>query len=163
MSQVEPIQVTLGLVDENFKIEISETGETVTGKDILKQLAKSNQWKNDHAGKYLPVQFNALEFQFRPGTSVTVGESVAHSLLRSSALIVGGDQLNGPMVPFLVVLGKRELNAIERVGHSPTTCPICFEDQKTFPALARHMGKEKKLHPELFKEEARDWEGEDKD
>lgn len=159
MSQVEQIQVTLGLIDENsFSQHIDATGETVTGKQVYLQLRKNNCWKNDHDGKYLSVQFNSVDFQFRPGDVMTVGETVARHLLRNSAICVGGDSLNGPMVPFLTVIKRRELNKAEKAGITPTTCPICFEDQKSFPALTRHLGKERKLHPELFKEEARDWD-----
>src|SRR5581483_8286585 len=122
---------------------------------------KNKCWKNDHEGKYISVQFNSIDFQFRPGTQVVVGETVARCLLRNSSICIGSDSLNGPVVPFLRVIEKRELNKAEKAGITPTTCPICFEDQKTFPALTRHLGKERKLHPELFKEEGRDWEKEE--
>lgn len=160
MSQIDPIQVRLGLIDENFSRHIDSTGETVTGKEVLAQLRKNNCWKNDHEGKYISVQFGAVDFMFRPGTYITVGENVARCLMNSAAICVGGDSLNGPIVPFLQVLEKRELNKSERSGVTATTCGICGVDQKTFPALTRHLGKEKKLHPELFKEETRDWDEE---
>lgn len=157
MSQIEQIQVKLGLVDKDFSVHLDATGETVSGADVLAQLRKNNCWKNDHEGKYVSVQFDSREFMFRPDTYVIVGETVAKCLIRNSVICIGGDQLNGPMVPFLKVLEKREINQSERTAKTATTCPICFEEQGSFPALTRHMGKEKKLHPELFVEEKRDW------
>lgn len=160
MSQIEQIQIKIGLIDENFAKHIDSTGETVTGKDVLSQLRKNNCWKNDHEGKYVSVQVNQTEFMFRPGTYVVVGETVARCLLNSSGICVGGDSLNGPIVPFLQVLERRELNKMEKAGITQTTCVICGVEQKSLAALHRHMGKEKKLHPELFKEDARDWDEE---
>lgn len=162
MSVIDPIQVTLGLVDESFSTQIDSTGEIVTGKDVLKQLMKNNAWKNDHEGKYVSVQYDAQEFMFRPGTTITVGKQVARNLVRNSGVCVGGDSLNGPVIPFLRVVQERELNKAERIGVTPTTCGICGVDQKTFPALTRHLGDERKAHPELFKEEKREWDEKEK-
>lgn len=158
MSQIEQIQVTLGLVDKDFTKTIDETGEVITGTDILKQLSTNHQWKHDHEGKYASVQFNGNEFQFRPGEIMRVGETVAKHLLRGSSICIGPDSLNGPMLPFLKVIEKRALSHAEKAGVTPTTCGICGVDQKTFPRLQRHIGEEKKAHPELFKEDKRDWD-----
>lgn len=157
MSVIDPIQVTLGLIDENFSLSIDSTGEIITGKDVLAQLRKNNAWKNDHEGKYVSLQFDAQEFMFRPGTSITVGKNVARNLIRNSGVCVGGDSLNGPIVPFVQILEERELNRADKTV-TPTTCGICGVDQKTFPALTRHLGDERKAHPELFKEEKREWD-----
>jgi hypothetical protein len=159
---IESTQVRIGLIDPSREIFNSETGVTVSGKDVIKQIKTNNRWTNDKDGRYVMVQYDSLTFNFREGETLTVPESVARCLRHSSVITVGSDKLNGPMIPFLEVKEKLEmaLPTAEKKT-TPTTCPICGEDQKTFPALTRHLGQERKKHPELFEEEKSktDWEG----
>ncbi len=156
----ETSQVKLRIISKDKEIFNEETGMTVTGQDVLKQMKTNNVWRNDAKGKYVGIQFDALEFQFREGEAITVSETVGRCLRRGSVICVGGDKLNGPLVPFLEIVEKYELGApVAPKATTPTTCPICGEDQKTFPALTRHMGQEKKKHPELFEEKETDWDG----
>ena len=158
--QLEQTQVKLKLVDNKFNHFDSENGQTITGKDIRQQLNKNGVWKNDSKGKYIGVQFDGHEFMFRDGEIIVVGATIARALIRSSRIIVG-DQLTGAIVPFLEVVETYALGQASPSDRPATACPICGEDQKTFPALARHLGKERKLHPELFKEEKVDWDGDE--
>lgn len=155
--KLEQTQVKLRLVDEQFSHFDDENGQTISGKDIHKQMNKNGVWKNDAKGKYVGIQFDGHEFVFRPGEIIVVGESIARSLRKSSHIIVG-HQLTGAIVPFLQVAETYSLGETDASNRPATACPICGVDQKTFPALTRHMGKERKLHPELFKEEGVDWE-----
>lgn len=159
---IEATQVRIGIIDPAKEIFNSETGMSVSGKDVIKQLKINNVWKNDLDGRYAMVQYDGQTFNFREGQTLTVPESVARCLRRSSVICVGSDKLNGPMIPFLEVKEKLEmaLPTAEKKT-TPTTCPICGEDQKTFPALTRHLGQERKKHPELFEEEKSktDWDG----
>lgn len=159
----ETSQVRLRIISPDKEIYNDETGTSVFGKDVLKQMKQNNVWRNDSKGKYAGIQFDALEFQFREGETVTVSATVGKCLRRGSIICVGGDKLNGPLVPFLEIVDTYELGAPSEKKTTPTSCPICGEDQKTFPALTRHMGKERKLHPELFEEKGTDWDGEGDD
>jgi hypothetical protein len=150
----ETSQVRLRIISPTKEIFNEETGATVTGKEVLKQMKTNNVWKNDTKGKYASIQFDAFEYQFREGETITVPETVARALRKNSIICVGSDKLNGPLVPFVEVVEKFELGEpTAPVAKTPTTCPICGEDQKTFPALTRHLGQERKKHPELFEEE----------
>ena len=158
----ETSQVRLRIISPDKEIFNEETGTSVFGRDVLKQMKTNNVWRNDAKGKYVGIQFDAFEFQFRDGETVTVSETIGRCLRRGSIICVGGDKLNGPLVPFIEIVDKYELGAPAEVKPTtPTTCPICGEDQKTFPALTRHLGQERKKHPELFAEDkkATDWEG----
>ncbi|HEY6766643.1 MAG TPA: hypothetical protein VI386_17930 [Candidatus Sulfotelmatobacter sp.] len=157
---IESTQVRLRLISPTKDVFNPETGDTVFGKDVLSQLTKNRRWSNDRIGKYVGVQFDAHEFMFREGETITVSETIAKALIRSSAICVGSDKLNGPMVPFLEIAETYELGAPSEQKRTPTTCGICGEDQKTFPALTRHLGQERKKHPELFEEKKTDWDGE---
>ena len=128
-------QVRLGLVDPEKEIYHTDTGSTTTGKDIIKQLKINNIWRADQKGRY-----------------------AANHLRRASAICVGADKLNGPIVPFLEVYDTFEMTEPQKAVKTATCCPICGEDQKTFPRLTRHLGEEKKKHPELFEEKPRDWD-----
>lgn len=150
---IEQKQVKLRIVKPDFEMYVDETGEKVTGKQILEQMRKNQVWKNDKIGKYTPILFGGQEFDFREGETITVGETVGNALRRGSIICVGGDKLNGPMVPFLQVVETRDISESEASPKSPTACPICGEDQKTFPRLTRHLGVERKKHPELFVDE----------
>lgn len=160
---IESTQVRLRLISPTKEVFNQETGDSVLGKEVIAQMKKNNVWKNDHKGRYAPIQFDSLEFQFREGETVTVSETIAKALIRGSVLCIGSDKLNGPLIPFIEVAEKYELGAPSEEKKSPTACPICGVDQKTFPALARHMGQEKKKHPELFVEEKTDWDAEEKE
>ena len=155
-------QVRLRLVSPDKEFPNAETGAVVSGKEILKQMKTNNVWRLDQKGRYAGLQYDGQTFMFREGEIMAVPEVIAHHLRRSSAICVGSDKLNGPLIPFIEVVDQFDLTEPVKSAHTPTTCPICFEDQKTFPALTRHLGQERKLHPELFKEEAKsktDWEG----
>ena len=157
-------QVRLRIVPPEKEVSNPETGAVVSGKDILKQMKTNNVWRLDHLGRYAGLQYDGQTFMFREGEIIAVPEVIAHHLRRASAICVGSDKLNGPLIPFIEVVGTFDLTSPVKAAHTPTTCPICFVDQKTFPALTRHLGQERKLHPELFEEEAEkkkktDWEG----
>ena len=158
---MESTQVRLRIVSPDKEFDNPETGAAVAGKDILKQMKANNVWRLDKAGRYAGLQFDGQMFQFREGEVTVVPLTVANHLRRSSAICVGSDKLNGPLLPFLEVVETFEMTAPQKDGaaHTPTTCGICGEDQKTFPALTRHMGLEKKKHPELFEEKKTDWDG----
>ena len=150
----ETSQVRLRIISPDKEIFNEETGQTVSGKEVLKQMKINNVYKNDKDGKYIGIQFDAFEYIFRDGMTLTVPETVARALRRNSIICVGSDKLNGPLIPFIEVVDKFELSAPDapKAVATPTTCPICHEDQKTFPALTRHLGQERKKHPELFEE-----------
>ena len=151
-------QVRLGLVDPEKEIYHTDTGSTTTGKDIIKQLKINNIWRADQKGRYAALQYNAQTFKFREGETLTVPVTVANHLRRASAICGGADKLNGPIVPFLEVYDTFEMTEPQKAVKTATCCPICGEDQKTFPRLTRHLGEEKKKHPELFEEKPRDWD-----
>lgn len=155
---IETTQVRIGLIDPNREIHNPETGTTISGKEVIKQLKTNNVWRNNPDGRYATVQYGGMLFNFKEGESLTVPESVARFLRRSSVICVGSDQLNGPMVPFLEVKETLEMALSSPAKKSPTACPICGEDQKTFPALTRHIGKHKAEHPELFEEKKTNWD-----
>lgn len=159
----EITQVRLRIISPDKEIYNDELGTTVSGKDILKQMKLNGVFRNDSKGKYVGIQFDSFEFVFREGETLTVTETIARSLRRSSVICVGSDKLNGPLVPFLEIVEKYELSApdSQKTAVTPTTCGICGVDQKTFPALTRHLGQERKKHPELFEEKTAttDWEG----
>lgn len=158
--QVETQQVTLALVDDKYTRYIPELDLTITGKDVHKQLVTNRVWKNDHEGKYVSVQFNAQEFQFRPATAtkprtqLTFGKTIADALIRSSAMLVGPkeDALTNPGACFLCVVDSYEMGIEKKNDVSPTMCavPGCGKEMGTFPRLTRHYEKHRKTHPELF-------------
>lgn len=157
---MEAIQVRLRIVSPDKEFPNHETGITVSGKDILKQMKTNNVWKSDHVGTYAGLMFDGQTFNFRQGEIITVPATVANHLRRASAIIVGSDKLNGPILPFIEVVDSFDMTESSKaeVVRTATTCPVCFEEQKTFPALTRHLGKK---HPELMREEKKktDWEG----
>src|SRR5579862_50035 len=153
-------QVRLRIVDPEKEIFHSDTGTTTSGKDIIKQLKINNVWRNDHKGRYAALQYDAQTFKFREGETITVPETVARHLRRASVICVGADKLNGPMVPFVDVVETFEMTEPIKAVKTPTCCPICGEDQKTFPRLTRHLGEERKKHPELFEEKKTNWDAE---
>lgn len=159
---VETKQCHIRLVDPTKEIYNAETGETVSGKDILRQMKTNNVWKTDHEGRYAAVQYGGQTFKFREGQILTLPETLAACLRRNSTICVGSDKLNGPIIPFLEITKTFELQAPDSTAVSTpkpaTACPICGEDQKTFPALTRHLGMERKKHPELFSEEKTQWD-----
>ena len=106
---VETTQVRIGLIDSNKEIFNQETGDTVSGKDVLRQLSTNNVWRNSPKGKYVAVQYNAQTFKFFEGETMTLPESVGRALRKSSAILVGEDKLNGPIIPFLEVKEKLEM------------------------------------------------------
>jgi hypothetical protein len=156
---IETTHVRVRLISPDKEIFNPETGMTVSGKDVIKQMKLNNIWRNDREGRYAAVQYAGQTFKFKEGESVTVPASIAGALRANSAICVGSDKLNGPIIPFLDIADKFELTEATPAAKSPTCCPICGVDQKTFPALTRHLGQERKNHPELFEEKKTDWEG----
>lgn len=156
---MENQQVRLRIVSTDKEFPNEETGQIVTGKDILKQMKVNNVWRNDHKGRYAGVQYDGQTFKFREGEVITVPETVGRHLRRGSSLVVGSDQLNGPSLPYLEVIDQFSMIEPQKAAKAATACPICGEDQKTFPALARHqMAK----HADVFKEQKTgkvDWTG----
>jgi hypothetical protein len=106
---VETSQVRLGLIDPTKEVFNQETGDTVTGKQVLQQLSTNNVWRNSPKGKYVAVQYNAQTFKFFVGESMVLPESVGRALRKSSAILVGEDKLNGPIIPFLEIQEKMEM------------------------------------------------------
>lgn len=137
MASLEPTQVRLGLSKE---------------REVIKQLKINKLWREDKEGPYVALQFDGMEFRFRPGKVLTLGKSVANALYRSSQILIGPDYLNGPISTFLVKQGEFELGqeAAEEPKVSPTTCPICHEDQLTLPRLTRHLMSKHKDDPRMI-------------
>lgn len=134
MSTVESAQVKLRLVHDSF---VSEEG--VKGTEILKQLKQNKRISNDADGPYVAMQFDSHEFRFRPGKYVTVPKTAGRALLRESGIIIGS-ALTGPLVPFLEIFDEFQLGEQLEVEKKPATaCPICGEDQLSFPRLTRHL------------------------
>lgn len=146
------LQARIRIISSDKEIFNDETGLTVRGNDILKQMNVNNMWRNDNEGKYASVMFDGQAFQFRVGQELTLPLTVARHLRRMSAVCVGSDKLNGPLMPFLEITETFDITRPKpiEVKSSPTTCLICDVDQETYPALMRHQMKE---HSDLFKEE----------
>lgn len=126
---LEPIQFEVGLTKD---------------KSILNQLKKNKMWREDTEGPYLAIQFDAQEFKFRPGTVYTVGRTVGNALIRSSAVLIGTDPLSDPYLPYVVKIAEHQLGQTN-VKKAQFECPICHEDQKSAPRLARHL-MDQKVH-----------------
>ena len=143
-------QARVRFVPTDKEIYNDETGVAMKGADILKQLKINNLWRNDREGKYFGVMFDGQTFKFREGQEIVVPVEVARHLRRMSAVCVGSDKLNGPLLPCLEIAETFDLMApkIVEVKTTPTTCPICQIDQQTFPALMRHQMEE---HSDVFK------------
>lgn len=106
---VETTQVRIGLIDPTKEIFNQETGDTVIGKDVLRQLQTNNVWRNSPKGKYVAVQYNAQTFKFFENENMVLPESVGRALRKSSAILVGEDKLNGPIIPFLEIKDRMEM------------------------------------------------------
>jgi hypothetical protein len=116
-------------------------------KEVLKQLRTNGLERKDAEGPYFSIQFDSKEFKFRPGVEFTVGKTVGHALIRSSAVLLGTDPLSDDFVPFVEKLD--ELSLGQPTAKKPQfECPICHVDQKSGPKLARHL-MDKKAHSEL--------------
>jgi hypothetical protein len=161
--QIETTQVRLRLVGEKDVFPDGSEGREVLN-EIKKRNKKEHIWLNDEIGKYISIMYDAHEFRFRPGKAITVGKVVANALRRSSALMIGPDYLNGPILPMIVVDKEFTLGEELVDGSKPmtqTTCSVCFVDQLTLPKLMRHLEKHRSDHPELFEEpDALPWDGE---
>src|SRR5208282_1685910 len=144
------LQVKVRIVPPEKEILNDETGLVVKGSDILNQMRINNMWKNDKQGKYASAMFDGQTFKFRLGEEMVLPITVAKHLRRMSAVCVGSDKLNGPLMPFLE-LGETydPMRPVPVKVESATTCPICHVEQESFPALMRHQMKE---HSDLFKE-----------
>lgn len=130
------------------KLKLTENEEILEAMETYKRFRYDKQKKS----KYAVLQFDGREFRFYPGKTITVGKLVANALRRDSAIITDPDnQLTGDILPFVEVVS--EYNILEgdpTESLPPTACPICHEDQKTYPRLARHLMK---AHPEHSDEE----------
>src|SRR5580765_7210929 len=128
---------------ESVQFEVGLTKD----KLILQQLRTNKLWRRDSEGDYLSIQFDAQEFKFRPGKTFIVGKSVGNALIRSSAVLLGTDPLSDPYVAFVEKLQESSLGQETVIKRkSQFSCPICNEDQKSEPKLARHL-MDKHPHP----------------
>ena len=106
---IETTHVRLRLIDPKKEIFNPETGITVSGADVIKQMKINNVWRNDKHGRYAAVQYAGQTFKFKEDTVLTVPASLAPALRANSAICVGSDKLNGPIIPFLEVAETFEL------------------------------------------------------
>lgn len=141
---------------EQIRLKLTEE------KDVLKEMKRRKVLKRDQKGDKYIVQFDAQEFTFRPGSTITVGRSVAKALQRSSAIIMG-DDLTGDMVSVLVEAGSYKLGD-ENEGAALTRCPVCKKDMGSLTRLSRHIsvahkGERPDLYDDTKKPEPKtDWE-----
>jgi hypothetical protein len=154
---VETSQVRLGLIDPTKEVFNQETGDTVTGKQVLQQLSTNNVWRNSPKGKYVAVQYNAQTFKFFVGESMILPESVGRALRKSSAILVGEDKLNGPIIPFLEIQEKMEMtiahanedNKLQKENEALKAELEALRKQAAEPAKTKSSPKGKKI----------DWDG----
>jgi hypothetical protein len=111
---VEQQQVKLRIITADREYPNEETGGIVTGKDVLKQMKTNNMWRNDHHGRYAAVMFDGQTFKFREGETITVPATVGRHLRRMSGVVVGPDQLNGPVIPYLEVAEQFNMTEPQR-------------------------------------------------
>ena len=139
------------IIPLDLEVTNDETGLTVRGSDILNQMKANNMWHNDRHGKYASAMYDGKVFKFRVGEEVTLPIDAAKHLRRMSAVCVGSDKLNGPLMPFLEITETYDAMTpmTVKVEYTQTTCPICHVEQSTYPALMRHQLAE---HADLFKE-----------
>jgi hypothetical protein len=164
MALTETSLVKVRLISKDKEHFNDETGTTVSGAEILNQLTVNNIWRTDKTSRYAPVTFNGRTYKFREGMSMTVPDHLASMLRRGSAIVVGSDSLNGPIVPFLELTEHFDITQLhadkEKVPAVKTACPVCGVDQKTLPALARHIMKDHAEANEPSAPKARiDWDG----
>ena len=120
-----------------------------TDKAILQSLRRRKSLKKDEQGEKLILQFNGTEFTFRPGHTVTVGESVGRALLRSSHVIVGEDDLTGAYEPALEVIKSFRVDEVpEEEARSKTQCPVCGTETYSLARLAAHINDKHTDTPE---------------
>ena len=121
------LQARIRIVSPDKEITNEETGLTIRGSDILNQMKINNIWKNDRQGKYAGAMWDGTSFKFRAGEELVLPLSVAKHLRRMSAVCVGSDKLNGPLMPFLEITETFDMlrPVPEKVEHTQTTCPIC--------------------------------------
>ena len=145
------IQARVRIVNPDKETLNDETGLVVKGSDIINQMRINNVWRNDKEGKYAGLMFDGQTYKFRIGQELIVPVQVARYLRRMSAICVGSDKLNGPLMPFVEIVETFDLMQpkVVEVKATPTTCAVCGVDQQTFPALMRHQMKE---HADLFTE-----------
>lgn len=145
------LRAKVRIIPPDLEVTNDETGLTVRGSDILNQMKGNNMWHNDRHGKYASAMYDGKVFKFRVGEEVTLPLAAAKHLRRMSAVCVGSDKLNGPLMPFLEISETYDAMApvTVKVEYTPTTCPICHVEQSTYPALMRHQMAE---HADLFKE-----------
>lgn len=145
------LQAKVRIISPDKEVLNDETGLIVRGSDILNQMKINNMWRNDKQGKYAAAMFDGQDFKFRVGQELVLPLTIARHLRRMSAVCVGSDKLNGPLMPFLEIVDTFDATrpAPVKVEHTPTTCPICHVEQSTYPALLQHQIKE---HADLFKE-----------
>jgi len=113
---MEQQQVKLRIISPEREYPNEETGEIVTGKEVLKQMKTNNMWKNDHKGRYAAVMFDGQTFKFREGETITVPATVGRHLRRMSGTVVGQDQLNGPIIPYLEIIDQFDITEPKKDG-----------------------------------------------
>lgn len=151
---MEALQARVRIVQPENSTFNQETGETVTGQEILHQMRVNNVWRNDSKGKYAAVMYDGQGFKFRENEVTIVPVTVARHLRRMSAIVVGPDKLNGPLMPYLEIIDTYDMTqpqkvVVEAPKTTPTTCLVCGVDQESFPALMRHQMAD---HAEMFTE-----------
>jgi hypothetical protein len=98
------IQARVRIVTPDKETLNDETGLVVKGSDIINQMRINNVWKNDREGKYAGLMFDGQTYKFRIGQELIVPVHVARYLRRMSAICVGSDKLNGPLMPFVEIV-----------------------------------------------------------
>lgn len=125
-----------GMETTQIKLKLTED------KFILDQLSKKKLWRGKKSDRYVVLQFDGKEFQFRPGKTSTLPRNIANGLIRSSAIIAEEDALSGDPAPFLEKVAEYELGS-EDPTVTPTTCPVCKVEYNTLQRLARHLMRAK--------------------
>jgi hypothetical protein len=152
---MEALQARVRIILPENETYNQETGEAITGAAVLKQMKINNVWRNDAKGRYAATMYDGQTFKFREGEITIVPVTVARHLRRMSAIVVGPDKLNGPLMPYLEIVDTYDMTQPQKVTvevpakTTPTTCMICGKDQLTFPALMRHQMSE---HADQFEE-----------
>src|SRR5271169_3159725 len=110
-------------------------------KTVIKQLKRNRMLRTDEKGEVLVIQFDGHCYEFRPGKVLTVNRSVGKGLIRSSAIIMGEDQLTGDFSAAIEEIGSYELGVDQAPEDEAraTTCPLCKQNCFTLPRLARHL------------------------
>ena len=132
MATIESNQVTLRLTQD---------------PEVLQQLRRNKRFATNSQGKEeLILSFDSQPFSFSLDGQLTVGETVARALMRSSEVIVG-DPLTGDVRPALV--------NVRRFGVGDSTavlnqCPYCQDSFEKPTQLAAHLFQRRCLKMSQF-------------